>query len=145
MPTLPSPHKQTPTSIGKVPRRSMSPLPPPPPPKAIDLNSSTRSTDKETGAKITRRAFLCDLIVEEQGEGEPIRNCSTVVDAHQQCQRLSTYYRAWASLLHLHPSQQDHQAEPILLPEDPLIPATMGRLQLGRKRSKGRWRLDCQG
>lgn len=44
---------------------SASPLPPPPPPKAIDLNSSTRSTDRETGHKITRRAFHCDLILED--------------------------------------------------------------------------------
>lgn len=43
---------------------SISPLPPVPPPKAIDLNSSTRSTDRETGHKITKRAFHCDLIVE---------------------------------------------------------------------------------
>ncbi|KAK4685638.1 hypothetical protein P7C73_g4506, partial [Tremellales sp. Uapishka_1] len=49
-------------------QRSTSPLPPPPPPKAIDLNSSTRSTDKETGVKITRRAFHCDVVVEKGGE-----------------------------------------------------------------------------
>lgn len=42
---------------------------PPAPPKAIDLNSSTRSTDKDSGRKITRRAFLCDIVVEREGEG----------------------------------------------------------------------------
>jgi hypothetical protein len=40
------------------------------PPKMIDLNSSTRSTDRESGKKITRRAFLCDVVVEREGEGE---------------------------------------------------------------------------
>ncbi|EIW66895.1 hypothetical protein M231_05581 [Tremella mesenterica] len=48
--------------------QSTSPLPPPPPPKAIDLNSSTRSTDRETGAKIVRRAFHCDLILKSHGD-----------------------------------------------------------------------------
>ncbi|WWC91355.1 uncharacterized protein L201_006298 [Kwoniella dendrophila CBS 6074] len=52
-----------------VPRqRSADPFPPPPPSKPIDLNSSTRSTDKETGQKVTRRAFLLDVVVENQGE-----------------------------------------------------------------------------
>jgi hypothetical protein len=36
----------------------------------IDLNSSTRSTDRESEKKITRRAFLCDVVVEREGEGE---------------------------------------------------------------------------
>lgn len=46
-----------------------SPSPPPLPPKAsaIDLNSSTRSTDRETGLKVTKRAFLCDVVVERNG------------------------------------------------------------------------------
>ncbi|WWC64175.1 uncharacterized protein I303_106783 [Kwoniella dejecticola CBS 10117] len=48
--------------------RSAEPLPSPPPSKAIDLNSSTRSTDRETGQKVTRRAFLCDVVVEKEGE-----------------------------------------------------------------------------
>lgn len=55
--------------LDRVRGRSTSPLPPALPPKAIDLNSSTRSTDRESGAKITRRAFLCDVVVESQGEG----------------------------------------------------------------------------
>lgn len=63
MPPLTSPHKS-----GSR-HRSTSPLPPPLPPKAIDLNSSTRSTDRETGSKVTRRAFLCDVVVEREGEG----------------------------------------------------------------------------
>ncbi|ORX38894.1 hypothetical protein BD324DRAFT_296964 [Kockovaella imperatae] len=66
MPTFPSPYKQSGGTPGG--RQSGSPIPPPPPPKPIDLNSSTRSTDKETGSKITRRAFLCDLVVEHEGE-----------------------------------------------------------------------------
>lgn len=55
-------------------QRSSSPLPPPVPAKPIDLNSSTRSTDKETGTKITRRAFLCDVVVEREGEGRVMRS-----------------------------------------------------------------------
>ncbi|OWZ53685.1 hypothetical protein C368_04069 [Cryptococcus neoformans 125.91] len=60
---------------------------PPAPPKAIDLNSSTRSTDKDSGGKITRRAFLCDIVVEREGEetanllahlGEPLKPLSTL-------------------------------------------------------------------
>ncbi|WWC97695.1 hypothetical protein V866_004579 [Kwoniella sp. B9012] len=49
-------------------QRSAEPFAPPLPAKPIDLNSSTRSTDRETGQKITRRAFLCDIVVENQGE-----------------------------------------------------------------------------
>ncbi|KAK6904572.1 hypothetical protein I203_105388 [Kwoniella mangroviensis CBS 8507] len=49
-------------------QRSAEPFAPPVPAKPIDLNSSTRSTDRETGQKITRRAFLCDIVVENQGE-----------------------------------------------------------------------------
>jgi hypothetical protein len=45
-------------------------FPPPVPPKMMNLNSSTRSTDRESGKKITRRAFLCDVVVEREGEGE---------------------------------------------------------------------------
>lgn len=65
MPALSSPLK----TVAGSRYRSPSPLPPPVPSKTIDLNSSTRSTDKETGAKITRRAFLCDVVVEREGEG----------------------------------------------------------------------------
>ncbi|ORY29168.1 hypothetical protein BCR39DRAFT_533070 [Naematelia encephala] len=63
MAVVPSPHH------ADVPRRpgSAASLPPPVPPKTIDLNSSTRSTDKETGTKVTRRAFHCDVIVEREG------------------------------------------------------------------------------
>ncbi|WVQ64179.1 uncharacterized protein L199_002341 [Kwoniella botswanensis] len=50
-------------------QRSAEPFAPPVPAKPIDLNSSTKSTDRETGQKITRRAFLCDIVVENQGEG----------------------------------------------------------------------------
>ncbi|OCF72444.1 hypothetical protein I204_06823 [Kwoniella mangroviensis CBS 8886] len=49
-------------------QRSAEPFAPTVPAKPIDLNSSTRSTDRETGQKITRRAFLCDIVVENQGE-----------------------------------------------------------------------------
>ena len=64
MPTHPS---SKPVSLAKS--RPTSPLPPPLPPKAIDLNNSTRSTDNETGQKFTRRAFLCDVVVEREGGG----------------------------------------------------------------------------
>ncbi|KAK8843437.1 hypothetical protein IAR55_007094 [Kwoniella newhampshirensis] len=82
--TFASPQKQRP---GAVRHRSAEPLPPPPPPKTIDLNSSTRSTDRETGNKVTRRAFLCDVVVEREGEetanllahlGEPLKPLSTL-------------------------------------------------------------------
>ncbi|RSH95410.1 hypothetical protein EHS25_000497 [Saitozyma podzolica] len=62
-------------------------LPPPLPPKMIDLNSSTRSTDRESEKKITRRAFLCDVVVEREGEetnallaqfGQPLSPLSTL-------------------------------------------------------------------
>ncbi|TYJ55176.1 hypothetical protein B9479_004110 [Cryptococcus floricola] len=83
MAPFPSPAKPRPISR----HLSAEPLPPPLPPKAIDLNSSTRSTDKETGSKVTRRAFLCDVVVEKQGEetanllahlGEPLQPLSTL-------------------------------------------------------------------
>lgn len=50
-----------------------SPSPPPVPPKtttskAIDLSSSTTSTDRATVSKITRRAVVCDVVVERDGE-----------------------------------------------------------------------------
>jgi hypothetical protein len=51
------------------PRKRQSQTPPPPPAKTIDLNSSTRSTDPQTGAKTTKRAFHCDLIVKSDGQG----------------------------------------------------------------------------
>lgn len=66
MPTLTSPYK----SMNMSRQRSTSPLPPPVPSKPIDLNSSTTSTDRETGTKVTKRAFLCDVVVENEGEGE---------------------------------------------------------------------------
>ncbi|OCF31354.1 hypothetical protein I316_06959 [Kwoniella heveanensis BCC8398] len=53
----------------------------------IDLNSSTRSTDKDTGNKVTRRAFLIDVVVENAGEetanllshfGDPVRPLTTL-------------------------------------------------------------------
>jgi hypothetical protein len=66
MPGLSSPYRST-GPLGR--QRSTSPLPPAPPAKPIDLNSSTRTTDRETGAKITRRAFLCDVVLEREGEG----------------------------------------------------------------------------
>ncbi|WVQ75384.1 hypothetical protein IAR50_005004 [Cryptococcus sp. DSM 104548] len=83
MPPFPSPAKPRPLSR----HRSAEPLPPPLPPKAIDLNSSTRSTDNDIGNKVTRRAFLCDVVVEKQGEetanllahlGEPLKPLSTL-------------------------------------------------------------------
>lgn len=69
MAPLSSPYKVGMQGINR--HRSASPLPPPPqlPPKAIDLNSSTRSTDQASGQKITRRAFICDVVVENEGEG----------------------------------------------------------------------------
>ncbi|WVN91089.1 uncharacterized protein L203_106336 [Cryptococcus depauperatus CBS 7841] len=79
----PSATKQRPISR----HRSAEPFPPTLPAKAIDLNSSTKSIDRETGNKITRRAFLCDVVVERQGEetanllahlGEPLRPLSTL-------------------------------------------------------------------
>lgn len=67
--------------IGTSPFRSKSrgptrdsPSPPPLPPKhagskhVIDLNSSTGSFDRNTGSKVTRRAVLCDIVVERHGE-----------------------------------------------------------------------------
>ncbi|WWC73238.1 uncharacterized protein I206_107204 [Kwoniella pini CBS 10737] len=51
-----------------VRHRSAEPVPPPLPSKPIDLNSSTMSTDKESGQKLTRRAFICDVVLEKQGE-----------------------------------------------------------------------------
>ncbi|WWD21038.1 hypothetical protein CI109_105519 [Kwoniella shandongensis] len=72
---------------GVARHKSAEPLPPPPPPKLIDLSSSTKSTDRETGNKITRRAFLCDVVVEREGEetanllahlGEPLKPLSTL-------------------------------------------------------------------
>lgn len=65
MPGLSSPYKAM--AMGR--QRSTSPLPPPVPAKTIDLNSSTKSTDKETGSKISKRAFLCDVVIEREGEG----------------------------------------------------------------------------
>ncbi|WVF65702.1 hypothetical protein IAT40_000433 [Kwoniella sp. CBS 6097] len=77
-------------SPGRVLRqRSAEPLSdqPPVPSKPIDLNSSTRSTDKSTGNKITRRAFLIDVVVESPGEetanllshfGDPVRPLTTL-------------------------------------------------------------------
>ncbi|WRT68909.1 uncharacterized protein IL334_005891 [Kwoniella shivajii] len=68
-------------------QRSEDDLPPALASKAIDLNSSTRSTDRDTGAKITKRAFLCDVVVEREGEetanllahlGEPLKPLSTL-------------------------------------------------------------------
>ncbi|WVQ81448.1 hypothetical protein IAT38_003572 [Cryptococcus sp. DSM 104549] len=83
-PLYPSPSKYKPAVTR---HKSAEPLPPPLPPKAIDLNSSTRSTDRETGGKVTRRAFLCDVVVERDGEetanilahlGEPLKPLSTL-------------------------------------------------------------------
>lgn len=70
MAPLPSPYKIGVASGSR--HRSASPLPPAPPPKAIDLNSSTRSTDQASGQKITRRAFICDVVVEQDSEGQTI-------------------------------------------------------------------------
>ncbi|WVW79055.1 hypothetical protein I302_101018 [Kwoniella bestiolae CBS 10118] len=70
--------------------RSAEPFAPLPPTKPIDLNSSTKSTDRETGSKITRRAFLCDIVVEKQGEetanllahlGQPLKPLSILPSA----------------------------------------------------------------
>ncbi|KAL7421475.1 hypothetical protein Q5752_004362 [Cryptotrichosporon argae] len=72
MPLTGSPFKQRPSMpalrAGQPYASTSTAAAPPVPPKPIDLNSSTRSTDHSTGAKITRRAFLCDVVVERQGE-----------------------------------------------------------------------------
>lgn len=70
MAPLSSPYKVGNMNVaGPSRHRSASPLPPVLPPKAIDLNSSTKSTDQVSGTKITRRAFICDVVVENEGEG----------------------------------------------------------------------------
>ncbi|WVR09186.1 hypothetical protein IAU60_006248 [Kwoniella sp. DSM 27419] len=58
MPVHPPPHKQR-SAVFR--QKSAEPGLP------IDLNSSTRSTDGDTGHKITRRAFLIDLVVDKPG------------------------------------------------------------------------------
>lgn len=53
------------------PRKPPHPSPSPAAPsKPIDLNSSTRSCDPETGTQITRRAFHCDIIVPNETPGK---------------------------------------------------------------------------
>lgn len=65
-----------PKSRSAVSRNSPSP-PPPVPPKSlsvsvprhvIDLNSSTGSYDRSSGSSVSRRAVLCDVVVENHGE-----------------------------------------------------------------------------
>ena len=65
MPTLSS----SPFKSLAMPGETVTSVGPPLPLKIIDLNSSTRSTDKETGHIVTRTAFVCDIVVERQNEG----------------------------------------------------------------------------
>jgi len=89
MPALSSPYKAS----GEARTRSASPLPPPVPAKPIDLNSSTRSTDRETGAKISRRAFLCDVVIEREGEGTFRSVAGIMIETHDRDEHSATASR----------------------------------------------------